>query len=128
MSLNNPPWWKNTRGEWYVIIQFLLFALILIGPSMPPGMALWGSPWYMVGIIVGLILGVVGVFLVTAGIVFLGRNLSALPHPKDDSTLVETGPFAYVRHPIYSGLILGAFGWGLVLVTTFLVATWIFFE
>jgi protein-S-isoprenylcysteine O-methyltransferase Ste14 len=27
---------------------------------------------------------------------------------------VETGPYGWVRHPIYSGLILAAFGWALI--------------
>lgn len=113
--MNTNPWWKNTRGEWYVIIQFALFALVLFGPNSLAGLPHWGSPWYMIGIVVGVVFGLFGVFLITAGIVFLGRNLTALPYPKDDSELVETGAYSIVRHPIYSGLIFGAFGWGLIL-------------
>jgi len=32
-----------------------------------------------------------------------GRSLSALPCPKDSATLVDTGVFAFVRHPMYCG-------------------------
>ena len=26
--MNRPAWWKNSRGEWYVVLQTILFALI----------------------------------------------------------------------------------------------------
>jgi len=54
-----------------------------------------------------------GGLLAVAGIFGLGANLTALPYPKDEATLVETGPYRLVRHPIYSGVILMAFGWAL---------------
>ena len=113
--MTNPPWYKNTRGEWYVIIQFILFALVLAAPPNFPHMPPWGSPWYIIAITVGFVFTVFGLFLIVAGIVFLGRNLTAVPHPKENSELVQSGPYDIVRHPIYSGLIFGAFGWALVL-------------
>jgi protein-S-isoprenylcysteine O-methyltransferase Ste14 len=45
--------------------------------------------------------------------VSLGHNLTPLPRPKDDATLVVTGAYRLVRHPIYSGLTAMAFGWGM---------------
>ncbi len=56
---------------------------------------------------------VLGVALVVVSIIVLGRNLSPLPHPKADATLVESGPYHLIRHPIYTGLILAAVGWAL---------------
>jgi protein-S-isoprenylcysteine O-methyltransferase Ste14 len=55
----------------------------------------------------------IGAALALGGVLKLGNNLTALPYPRDGSELVEQGPYAIVRHPIYSGLIFGAFGWGL---------------
>ena len=49
-----------------------------------------------------------------AGLFGLGQNLSVLPHPKDDAELVISGAYRLVRHPIYSGLIIGAVGWALL--------------
>jgi protein-S-isoprenylcysteine O-methyltransferase Ste14 len=40
----------------------------------------------------------------------LGRNWSARPTTKVGHELVTTGPYAFVRHPIYTGIILSAFG------------------
>jgi protein-S-isoprenylcysteine O-methyltransferase Ste14 len=35
----------------------------------------------------------------------LGRNLTPLPHLRDDGQLVTTGVYGIVRHPLYSGVI-----------------------
>jgi len=54
-----------------------------------------------------------GFALVVSGVTWLRSNLSPLPYPRDSATLVQTGPFRIVRHPMYSGAILMAFGWSL---------------
>jgi len=42
--------------------------------------------------------------------VHIGRNWSAGINLKQDHTLIRTGPYALVRHPIYSGLLLVVLG------------------
>ena len=106
----NPRW--GQRGEWYVVIQFLFFVLIFLVPLLGPKLFEWPNPWDMIGIGLGFALGLIGVLMALTGVLSLGRNLTAVPHPKDDAVLVESGAFRIVRHPIYSGIILGAFGWG----------------
>ncbi len=65
-------------------------------------------------------LSVIGVGFAIWARVHLGRNWSPRPAVKENHELVTTGPYTYVRHPIYTGLILMAFGtaltgsvWGL---------------
>jgi protein-S-isoprenylcysteine O-methyltransferase Ste14 len=56
------------------------------------------------------LLSVVGVSFAIWARVYLGRNWSSHPTMKEHHELVTTGPYAYVRHPIYTGLMLMAFG------------------
>jgi protein-S-isoprenylcysteine O-methyltransferase Ste14 len=69
---------------------------------------LWPTP---------LALGITTDGIVVAGVAFtvwariaLGRNWSAEVTFKQDHELVETGPYALVRNPIYTGLLLMALG------------------
>jgi protein-S-isoprenylcysteine O-methyltransferase Ste14 len=39
--------------------------------------------------------------------------LTAVPYPKDEGMLIETGPYRLVRHPMYCGGILISLGWAL---------------
>jgi protein-S-isoprenylcysteine O-methyltransferase Ste14 len=104
------PWWKGERGEWYVVAQVFLFALVAFGPRTLPGLPPWRPPFTELGTILGMALMPLGAALSLGGLVRLGSNLTPLPYPRDCSNLVESGPYAIVRHPIYSGLILGSFG------------------
>ena len=51
--------------------------------------------------------------LAVAGALNLGRNLTPFVCPKASSILLEQGAYRLVRHPIYSGLLQAAFGWGM---------------
>jgi protein-S-isoprenylcysteine O-methyltransferase Ste14 len=55
-------------------------------------------------------LSVIGLGFAIWARVQLGRNWSPRPAAKEEHELVTTGPYAYVRHPIYTGVILMAFG------------------
>ena len=46
---------------------------------------------------------------------YLGRNWSAIVTIKEDHRMVYSGPYALVRHPIYSGLLLALLGSALAL-------------
>ena len=114
VETSRPAWWKGARGEWYVVVQLAFFALILFGPRTWPGGPLVAWPYQRAWSVAALALVVAGGVLLLSGGLWLGpRNLTPLPHPRDEGTLVDTGPFALVRHPIYSGGFLIAVGWAI---------------
>lgn len=120
------------RGAWYVIVQGLLIVLIIFGPQgaslIPNGMDYLLTTSYLLGILIVFAgLGIAGVAALN-----LGKNLTPLPHPKDDGLLVQKGLYQFVRHPIYCGVILISLGWLLIypnqLVLLYMFALWIFFD
>ena len=38
------PWWQGRRGEWYVVAQVGLFALVVLGPRSGFGLPPWPAP------------------------------------------------------------------------------------
>lgn len=110
----------GARGGGWVVLQFVLLAAILVLGVLGPG---WpdGARWWLKGAGALLVFGGALVF-VTAGRA-LGSGLTPFPRPPADGEVVETGPYAVVRHPIYSGGLLFAAGISLVLSPWALAAT-----
>jgi protein-S-isoprenylcysteine O-methyltransferase len=101
----------QSRGQRFVELCFLAAAFnLLFSPGLPGPLG-----WRVVN--PGSAVAWAGVALTAAGIALaiwarflLGRNWSATVTVKQGHTLVRKGPYAIVRHPIYSGLILAALG------------------
>lgn len=60
--------------------------------------------------IIGVVLCALGVGLAIWARAYLGRNWGMPMSRKERPDLVTTGPYAYVRHPIYTGIILAMLG------------------
>jgi protein-S-isoprenylcysteine O-methyltransferase Ste14 len=119
MNVSRAPWWKGTHGEGYVVAQVALIVLVFLGPRNIPGWPALTIPFTWLGLIGGGAILLAGVLLLAAAIVKMGPNITPVPYPKDEGTLIETGPYRLVRHPMYCGGILIAFGWA------FLVHGWL---
>jgi protein-S-isoprenylcysteine O-methyltransferase Ste14 len=131
-AMSRAPWWKGTRGEWYVVAQVALMALVLFGPRTWPGAGLVSFPYPRASPVAGLVLIIAGALLMLTGGLWLGRrNITPLPYPRDKARMVDCGPYRLVRHPMYTGGILIAFGWTiwvwgpLTLLSSFVVAVFV---
>jgi protein-S-isoprenylcysteine O-methyltransferase Ste14 len=85
-----------------------LAALVMILTSYwPMGFAvLWVTPpaisWTMFALVV------IGLLFTWAARLHLGPLWSSTSAPTEDHRIVDTGPYAIVRHPVYAGLLLAA--------------------
>jgi protein-S-isoprenylcysteine O-methyltransferase Ste14 len=87
------------RGGGWVVAQFVLMVAVLGAGLLPPA---WPDGAQRALTVAGAVLAAGGlVFAVWAGRT-LGRSLTPFPKPVP-AGLVTTGPFAVVRHPIYTG-------------------------
>jgi protein-S-isoprenylcysteine O-methyltransferase Ste14 len=71
-------------------------------------------PDTMIVYLLGLLLVMAGLGFAVWARVHLGRNWSGTVTVKENHELVRSGPYAIVRHPIYTGLLLAMLGTAIV--------------
>lgn len=86
----------------FVLLWLPDFPVPVLGERFLP-VAVWPS-W------VGLLLTFAGLLFAAWARIQLGRNWSATVTVKENHDLVTSGPYRFVRHPIYTGLLLGLAG------------------
>lgn len=60
--------------------------------------------------IIGFIIFVMGLLLAVWARIYLGKNWGVPMSEKQEPELVTSGPYNYIRHPIYSGILLAFLG------------------
>jgi protein-S-isoprenylcysteine O-methyltransferase Ste14 len=95
------------RGEGWVVLQLVLFVLIALAAwwSVSEG----GEPPLALRL-VGAAMCAAGLLVLVWGVRTLGSFLTPFPRPTERHELMTGGPFRWVRHPIYSGVLLIALG------------------
>ena len=91
----------------FVGIQLSLFAGYIFIP------ALFNIKANPVIKIVGLALLMSGTVIFLAGLYQLRKSLTPFPSVRSDGRLVTNGIYYLIRHPLYTGIITGLFGYGL---------------
>jgi len=94
----------NNKAQQLVAIQLVLFAALGISLLVFPSEQ--SLPLRVFGLLIAALGGVVGLVAIQQhpG----GPNVT--PTPKDTSPLLQSGIYGQIRHPIYTGVILGGLG------------------
>ena len=108
--------WSRELGVRAVI---LLIVIVLIRLGAFRGNQLNSNP-ALAGI--GLLLFAAGLGFAVWARVHLGHNWGTPMTRKDDPELVTSGPYRLVRHPIYSGILVGLVGTAVALSWQWLIA------
>jgi protein-S-isoprenylcysteine O-methyltransferase Ste14 len=100
---------KHDRGGTWVLAQTLLLAA-----ALGSGMA-WNGQWHSPALgRAGQALLVLAAICGIAGARALGRGLTPFPRPAPGMRLVQHGIYALMRHPLYTAVMCGTFGWALL--------------
>ena len=60
----------------------------------------------------GAVISITGFLIILIAILQLNKNLTPFPTPKQGGSLIKTGLYKYIRHPIYTGVFLATLGLG----------------
>jgi protein-S-isoprenylcysteine O-methyltransferase Ste14 len=135
---------KPTRRRESSATRFLTLALTLPAAVLLALPAAW-LPWWLLWLSARFVPDTaitygLGLLIVIAGLAFaiwarfyLGRNWSGTVTVKQDHELICSGPYAIVRHPIYTGLLAAMLGtavvfgeWRGLVAVGFLTAAYLF--
>ena len=91
----------------FVGLQLLLFIVFFLVPSNQG----WHfPPWIKVSLFA---IATIGLFVAVIAILQLRKNLSPFPTPVSQGTLLQSGLYKNIRHPVYTGLLLFFFGYSI---------------
>jgi protein-S-isoprenylcysteine O-methyltransferase Ste14 len=108
-GVKRPASQQSLAVRYFAYVLPLILAAILLGPGH------WfGHSWLREQLLAhtrpvyaaGLALGMAGAALSIYSRAILGRNWSASVQLKHDHELIQSGPYRFVRHPIYTGFLL----------------------
>lgn len=107
---------RGTARAWdYTIFAVLAGALVMAQPIWLPFLGLSTSAWW------GLAIQAVGIVLTAGGLALTGwaryhlrEYFGERVETQDGQVLIESGPYAYIRHPLYTSFFMITTGWLLV--------------
>jgi len=112
----------GARGWSLVVVQGVLLVGLVLMPRRSAS---------VIPVVIGIMLIAAGLLLLIASFRRLGNALTATPVPIEGAGLRTTGVYAWVRHPIYSAVLLMVlgyliavgsplgWGWGVLIVLFF---------
>ena len=99
------------KAAYELTLVFLQFFIIILHffqwEFIPQKQIIQVSP---LSYLVGFLIIIIALLILLVAIKDLGRNLSPFPRPINNSNLVTTGIYRFMRHPMYYSLIFISFG------------------
>jgi len=115
MKRGRVPWSRQLRIRAVIVVVLIL--LIRLGVLRDHGLNT--DPW-RAGL--GLVLFAFGLGFAIWARVHIGRNWGIPMTQKEEPELVTSGPYHWVRHPIYSGILVAGVGTAVALSWVWLIA------
>ena len=97
---------KSSKDYIFVFIQFLLFGAYAFDFFQPLEITKFLATF-------GMVIAIIGCMIALLTIFELKTNLSVFPTPTEKAVLLTQGFFRFSRHPIYTGILMFAFGYAL---------------
>jgi protein-S-isoprenylcysteine O-methyltransferase Ste14 len=109
--------------RWYVPVVLLPIEWLI-----PPALIAFGvgeieAGWPVVRV-AGLAVGLTGAMLLVWASVLLGRFLMHEAAIREDHVLIESGPYRFVRHPVYTGYLALLLGSGVASLNVCVLLIW----
>jgi protein-S-isoprenylcysteine O-methyltransferase Ste14 len=92
------------------VLQGVLLLLVLVAGLLG---ARWPEPWRPWLLAAAVVVGATALPLGFGGIHRLGEQLTPFPRPVAGAEVKRSGAYAFVRHPIYGGVLLLSLAWSL---------------
>jgi len=102
---------QSESGVGWVVAQGVIFAFFLVAVVF--GSSIEDTPGLIFAQIVGLVVGVLGTAISVWALSAHRWRVSPLPKPMNGAQLIDSGPYRYVRHPMYTGIVVFTLGVGL---------------
>lgn len=110
-TIRTSRWWWGTwiRVAVVIVVLLLLHTSLFVQHGLFDQIAISTSPNLVSGTL-GALLCVTGIAFAIWARVHLGRNWGMPMSLKEKPDLVMSGPYRFVRHPIYTGVLVALFG------------------
>ncbi|MGB8197182.1 MAG: isoprenylcysteine carboxylmethyltransferase family protein [Acidimicrobiales bacterium] len=106
---------RQDRGSFYVVVvtSLLGVAAAFFFASAVKSAGLHSARWPV--FLVGVVIVVLGIVLRQWSVVVLGAFFTVQVQVRDGQTVVDTGPYRFVRHPSYTAIVMSFVGIGVAL-------------
>jgi len=91
----------------FVGVQIILFIIYFLDLQF-----LNFSILYWLEVVSGMFI-ILGILIILISILQLNTNISPFPSPRSKTILITGGMFKYMRHPIYSGIIISSISYSI---------------